>query len=101
LENRKRGERGPSKLPMELKEVFLRSFHRIQLDPEANLPTWGKNNPDKFYPLIAKLLPQSVGVQVIKDAWAAIDELEGKFIEVHDDKVTDAEYIDSTPVEKV
>lgn len=43
-----------------VKAAFEEAFEYIQSDPEANLGTWGKNNPDKFYPLASKLIPLDI-----------------------------------------
>jgi len=40
-----------------VKETVLAVFNDMQQDPKANLLTWGKANPNLFYPIAAKLIP--------------------------------------------
>lgn len=47
----------PNKVTQTVKDAFKEAFDIIQEDNAANLGTWGRMNPDKFYPLAAKLIP--------------------------------------------
>lgn len=52
----------PNKINAELKEHFMKAFHYAQLDDKSKLQNWAKNNPDKFYPLVARLFPTEIDV---------------------------------------
>lgn len=47
-----------------VKETFEKVFDAIQDDGLANLESWAKENPDKFYPLAAKLIPAEITGQI-------------------------------------
>lgn len=46
-----------NKVTRDLKTVFLDSFNDLQKDRYTNLTAWAKKNPEKFYPLAARLIP--------------------------------------------
>jgi hypothetical protein len=62
IPNAPRGRKGPNKLTKTVKEAFETVFRDLQKDPKnpANLRNWAKAEPDKFYPLAAKLIPTEV-----------------------------------------
>jgi hypothetical protein len=47
----------PNKFTKTVKEALQEAFEHLQTSPEANLKTWGENNPTEFYKLAAKLIP--------------------------------------------
>ncbi len=53
---RQKGTR--NKISRDLKATFIATFEELQKIPGANLTDWAKLNPDKFYPLAARLIPQ-------------------------------------------
>lgn len=57
---RKKGSQ--NKLTRTVKEAFEHVFRDMQADPKnpANLRNWADREPDKFYPLAAKLIPTEV-----------------------------------------
>jgi hypothetical protein len=57
---RKKGSQ--NKLTRTVKEAFENVFRDLQKDPKdpAHLREWAKREPDKFYPLAAKLIPTEV-----------------------------------------
>lgn len=40
-----------------VKDVFAEAFNELQDDEDANLSSWGKQNPTEFYKLASKLIP--------------------------------------------
>lgn len=56
----------PNKYSAELKQAFLKAFHFAQLDDRSKLDNWAAANPDKFYPLIARLLPTEIEMDITK-----------------------------------
>lgn len=55
---RKKGE--PNKITRTVKETVLAVFNDLQVDPKANLLSWGKENPTEFYKIASKLIPTEV-----------------------------------------
>ena len=53
----------PNKLTKSVKEVFQAAFDEMQQTKHANLLTWGKENPNEFYRLTAKLIPAAMEVK--------------------------------------
>ena len=53
-----------NKLTRTVKETVLAVFDDLQLDPKANLLSWGKENPTEFYKIAAKLIPTEVNANV-------------------------------------
>jgi hypothetical protein len=55
-----------NKLTRSVKEAFEAVFKDMQADPKKPyaLGAWGQNNPDEFYKLAAKLIPQDVKATV-------------------------------------
>lgn len=49
-----------NKITKTVKETVLSAFNELQNDKVANLLTWGRNNPDEFYKLAAKLIPTEI-----------------------------------------
>lgn len=47
-----------------VKEAFHEAFDVIQKDPKARLDEWGRENPDKFYALVSKLIPAEITGQI-------------------------------------
>lgn len=43
-----------------VRDVFANVFTKLQLDPEAELLAWARNNPTSFYKLASKLIPAKV-----------------------------------------
>lgn len=54
----------PNRLTKAVKDIFHEAFNQLQDHPTANLVTWGTTNPDKFYPLAARLIPAEVNAVV-------------------------------------
>jgi predicted transcriptional regulator len=52
-----------NKLTRSVKEVFQAAFDEMQQTKHANLLTWGKENPNEFYRLTAKLIPAAMEVK--------------------------------------
>ena len=48
----------PNRMSRDLRETFIATFHALQQVKGANLTDWAKLNPEKFYPLAARLVPQ-------------------------------------------
>lgn len=52
-----------------IRQAFVEAFDALQEHPEANLKAWAAKNPNEYYKLAARLLPQDVvakgGVQLI------------------------------------
>lgn len=57
-----RPEGSQNKLTKTVKEVLNNAFDKMQEDEDANLFSWGKENPTEFYKLCAKLIPNAVDV---------------------------------------
>ena len=53
----------PNKITRTVKEVFQAAFDEMQQTKHANLLTWGKENPNEFYRLTAKLIPAAMEVK--------------------------------------
>jgi hypothetical protein len=68
----------PNKITKTVKEVVLAAFNELQLDPKANLVTWGKENPKEFYQVAAKLIPTEVNATVTKLGADLEDEIYNK-----------------------
>lgn len=58
---RKKGT--PNRLTRTVREAFQEAFDAVNRGPSA-LATWGAENPDKFYPIAAKLIPATVEATV-------------------------------------
>ena len=52
-----------NKITKTVKEVFQAAFDEMQQTKHANLLTWGKENPNEFYRLTAKLIPAAMEVK--------------------------------------
>jgi hypothetical protein len=61
-----RGKGVTNKITKTVKETVLEAFNILQLDPKANLISWGKENPKDFYQVAAKLIPTEVNATVDK-----------------------------------
>jgi len=59
-----RGKGTPNKITASVKEAVQLAFEQLQLDPKANLLSWGKENTTEFYKIAAKLIPTDVKAQV-------------------------------------
>lgn len=49
----------PNKVTATVRQSFTEAFHHVNQGP-SSLAQWGRANPDKFYPLAAKLIPIDV-----------------------------------------
>lgn len=45
-----------------LKNAFLEAFQELQKNNKTKLPNWGKENAEKFYELVAKMLPKEIEI---------------------------------------
>ena len=78
----------PNKMGLDVKEAFMKAFHFAQLDDRSKLQNWAVNNPDKFYPLIAKFVPididvtnKNINVNISMYANERLEHTEGEIIE--------------------
>jgi hypothetical protein len=78
-----------NKMTQSVKEVFNKVFDELQEDKEANLLTWGKNNPTDFYKLCSKLIPNAVDVK--GDLLVANFDLKGTIQQFFDEGNTETE----------
>lgn len=45
-----------------MKEIWAEAFYSLQKDPEVNLITWAKKNPEEFYKLGIRLIPTQMSI---------------------------------------
>lgn len=51
-----------NKLTISVKKAFEDAFNELQADPKVKLSEWAKSNPDEFYRLATKLIPNAVAL---------------------------------------
>jgi len=51
-------------LMMDVKDIVLQTFHKMQKDKKVSLLTWGKKNPTEFYKIAAKLIPTQIHADI-------------------------------------
>lgn len=51
-------------LMVSVRDTVLAAFNEIQKDKNANIVTWGKQNPKDFYNIAAKLIPTEITAKV-------------------------------------
>lgn len=53
----------PNKFTKSVKDALQAAFDELQGDPKVNLLDWARKNPNEFYRLAGKLIPQKLDVE--------------------------------------